>query len=146
MKCINTLLILMTSFMAVSQTLQKHQWNNRLVIVLSDELTNPLFQKQLTALTKEATACIDRKLIMYQVLPNSWSMEDFTSKTTKEWQSTPTLFGQFMEKSTHFKVILIGLDGTLKEERSNYVEPQELFSIIDRMPMRKAEIGSKNNP
>ena len=132
--------------MAVSQTLEKHQWNNRVVIVLSDDLTNPLFQKQLTALTNEATACIDRKLIVYQVLPNSWTMEDFTSKTTKKWQSTPTLFEQFMEKNHHFKVVLIGLDGTLKVERTNYVEPEELFSIIDGMPIRKAEIRRKNNP
>lgn len=65
-------------------------------------------------------------------------MEDFTSKTTKERESASTLFEQFMEKSDHFKVILIGLDATLKEERTNYFEPQELFSIIDRMPMRKA--------
>ena len=129
--------------MAVSQTLEKHQWNNRVVIVLSDDLTNPLFQKQLTALTNEATACMDRKLMVYQVLPNNWRMEDFTSKTNIEWESSSTLFKQFMKKSDHFKVILIGLDGTLKEERTDYFEPQELFSIIDGMPMRKAALRHK---
>jgi hypothetical protein len=133
----------MTSFMAVSQTLQKHEWNNRIVIVLSDDLSSPLFQKQLRALNNEATACMDRKLIVYQVLPNNWRMEDFTSKTTKEWESASRLYEQFMEKSDHFKVILIGLDGTLKEERTDYFETQELFSIIDGMPIRKAALRHK---
>lgn len=143
MKWISSLLFFMTSFMAVSQTLQKHEWNNRIVIVLSDDLSKPLFQKQLTALTNEATACIDRKLIVYQVLPNKWRMEDFTSRTTKEWESAPTLFKEYLEKSGHFKVILIGLDGSVKEERIDYFEPQELFSIIDGMPMRKVELRRK---
>jgi hypothetical protein len=111
--------------------------------VLSDDISSPLFQKQLTALTNEATACMDRKLMVYQVLPNNWRMEDFTSKTNIEWESSSTLFKQFMKKSDHFKVILIGLDGTLKEERTDYFEPQELFSIIDGMPMRKAALRHK---
>jgi hypothetical protein len=48
-----------------------------------------------------------------------------------------------MEKSNHFKVVLIGLDRTLKEERTDYFEPQELFSIIDGMPMIKAGLRRK---
>jgi hypothetical protein len=133
----------MTSFITVSQTLQKHQWNNRIAIVLSDDLSNPLFQKQITALTNEAAACMDRKLIIYQVLLNNWRLEDFTTETTKEWKSTFTLFDQFMGKSHHFKVVLIGLDGNLKEERTDFFEPQELFSIIDGMSMRKAALRHK---
>jgi hypothetical protein len=133
----------MTSFITVSQTLQKHQWNNRIAIVLSDGLSNPLFQKQITALTNEAAACMDRKLIIYQVLLNNWRLEDFTTETTKEWKSTFTLFDQFMGKSHHFKVVLIGLDGNLKEERTDFFEPQELFSIIDGMSMRKAALRHK---
>ncbi|QJP34245.1 DUF4174 domain-containing protein [Nonlabens sp. Ci31] len=143
MKFISTLLLFMTSFITVSQTLQKHQWNNRIAIVLSDGLSNPLFQKQITALTNEAAACMDRKLIIYQVLLNNWRLEDFTTETTKEWKSTFTLFDQFMGKSHHFKVVLIGLDGNLKEERTDFFEPQELFSIIDGMSMRKAALRHK---
>jgi len=143
MKFISTLLLFMTSFITVSQTLQKHQWNNRIAIVLSDDLSNPLFQKQITALTNEAAACMDRKLIIYQVLLNNWRLEDFTTETTKEWKSTFTLFDQFMGKSHHFKVVLIGLDGNLKEERTDFFEPQELFSIIDGMSMRKAALRHK---
>jgi hypothetical protein len=48
-----------------------------------------------------------------------------------------------MGKSHHFKVVLIGLDGNLKEERTDFFEPQELFSIIDGMSMRKAALRHK---
>jgi hypothetical protein len=48
-----------------------------------------------------------------------------------------------MEKSNHFKVVFIGLDRTLKEERKDYFDPQELFDIIDGMPLKKAALRHK---
>jgi|TARA_R110000850_G_scaffold5653_3_gene23044 hypothetical protein len=77
-------------------------------------------------------------LIIYQVLPNNWSI--LLLRQSKNG-SLPllTLFNQ----SNHFRVVLIGLGGTLKEERKDYFEPQKLFSIIDRMPMIKAGLRRK---
>jgi len=42
-----------------------------------------------------------------------------------------------------FTVILIGKDGTEKYRANKVVPMNELFAIIDAMPMRKAEVKNK---
>lgn len=41
-------------------------------------------------------------------------------------------------------LVLIGKDGGVKHKQAFMVQPKSLFSIIDAMPMRKAEIRSKH--
>jgi hypothetical protein len=47
-------------------------------------------------------------------------------------------------KRAQFTVILIGKDGTEKHRTNTLLQMQELFTIIDAMPMRRAEMGKKN--
>ncbi|WP_188459004.1 DUF4174 domain-containing protein [Psychroflexus planctonicus] len=41
---------------------------------------------------------------------------------------------------TDFEAILMGLDGSIKLRRNRAIEIDELFDLIDSMPMRKQEI------
>jgi hypothetical protein len=52
--------------------------------------------------------------------------------------------GQCNVKTAQFTVILIGKDGTEKHRTNTLLQMQELFTIIDAMPMRRAEMGKKN--
>ena len=40
-------------------------------------------------------------------------------------------------------VVLIGKDGEEKQRWNRVVDPQELFDLIDAMPMRKKEIDQQ---
>jgi len=42
-----------------------------------------------------------------------------------------------------FEVVLLGKDGGIKLRRKKPVSAQELFSTIDKMPMRRAEMRPK---
>ena len=43
-----------------------------------------------------------------------------------------------------FKIMLYGLDGGMKLSSSTAVNTQEIFDLIDSMPMRRAEIMRRN--
>jgi hypothetical protein len=45
-----------------------------------------------------------------------------------------------------FSVTLIGKDGGEKLRRTKLLAPEELFAIIDAMPMRRAEIRDQKSP
>ena len=38
-----------------------------------------------------------------------------------------------------FKLVLVGKDGGVKLEQDSVLSPDELFAVIDRMPMRMRE-------
>jgi len=45
-----------------------------------------------------------------------------------------------------FSVTLIGKDGGEKLRRTTLLAPEELFAIVDAMPMRRAEIRDQKSP
>jgi hypothetical protein len=49
-------------------------------------------------------------------------------------------FHNTKSSDTDFEAILIGIDGTVKLRRKRAIEIEELFELIDSMPMRKEEI------
>ena len=51
---------------------------------------------------------------------------------------------KFSIKSSIFTVLLIGKDGGLKLRREGGVELDEIFSLIDTMPMRQREMREKS--
>ena len=123
-----------------SQDLKSHQWKNRIVLVLSQDENLPEFSEQIEGLKSVSKGCAERKLIMYQVVPNEVHSNHFDGSNSKKWTSQTELYKEFMEKNNKFKIVLIGLDGTVKEERSNPISSKELFEIIDGMSMRQAEM------
>ena len=40
-----------------------------------------------------------------------------------------------------FKLVLVGKDGGVKLEKDAVLQPEELFAVIDRMPMRQREMS-----
>ncbi|KQC32718.1 hypothetical protein AAU57_04830 [Nonlabens sp. YIK11] len=133
------ILILITGTMN-SQDLKTHQWKNRLILVFNNGSDATEYRKQISDLKEASAGCEERKLLMYQVLPSEVRLNDFTGAKSEKWNATTDLFTEFMQKDDRFKVVLIGLDGTVKEERDEPISSKELFEIIDGMSMRQAEM------
>ena len=127
-----------------SQDLKQHQWKNRIILVFSDDAESASYKKQIADLKEEKQGCTERKLLMYQVLPSQVRLNDFSGAKSEKWNSASDLFTEFMSKDEEFKVVLIGLDGSVKENRSEPMSSEELFKIIDGMSMRKAEMRKDN--
>ena len=60
-----------------------------------------------------------------------------------KWKKS-SLFEKYSENG-QFEVILIGLDGGVKLRKSELLSSEELFTVIDGMPMRRAEIRRSKN-
>lgn len=131
-----------------AQDLSKHQWENRILLVISEDFENgkiPLkFFNQIKELNKNRDGLKDRKVVIYNVLPTKYQIINTINRKEKDWIKSDSLFVSYNQEKAPFKVILIGLDGSIKETRTGFFSSQELFAIIDGMPMRKAEMKSRN--
>ena len=86
-----------------------------------------LVNQQVQLLNKESSGVEDRDLKIIVVEKNSF------------------LLKKYKVKLEDFVVILVGKDGFEKYRTKKLLSPEKLFSMIDAMPMRKAEIARKKN-
>jgi len=130
---------------ATSQDLKEHQWENRVVIIVSQNEDSMEFQHQVAEFNRLPKELKARKMLIYEVLPGRYRiMNNQIKGKENEWITSTTLFDKFANKEEDFKVVLIGLDGGIKLEKTEVLTTTELFGTIDAMPMRRAEMKNKN--
>lgn len=133
--------------MSTSQISEKHKWENRVLIIISKESKTDqlpeLFLQQFNSVRDSMDGCIDRKLLIYEVFPKRYKSSNLKKQESSGWIDDTSIFKFYNQEGKDFKIILIGLDGTIKETRNEPISSQELFSIIDGMFMRKAELRGK---
>lgn len=119
-----------------AQDLSKHQWKDRLVLIITEE-ENEKFERQLTELQKHQHGLKERKLLIYQILP-----EKYTTgfEEEEDWKNSSELFQKYKAEKSGFRIILIGLDGGEKLDQTEILSIEKLFNTIDSMPMRQAEM------
>lgn len=123
-----------------AQHISAHQWQDRLLIVVTEDTNNNTYQDQLAELQQHTSGLADRKLIVYQVQPNQYKK----GLTANPWQKGAKLFDTYQNTNATFNIILIGLDGGIKLQQSEFLSCTKLFSTIDAMPMRKNEMKRKD--
>lgn len=125
---------------SAAQDLSEHQWEDRLILVLTTDTTNSVFKEQLRELYSDPKGLEDRRLVIYKVLPDQYLRDD---RADESWQESPNLYKEFKKSDEPFEVILIGLDGGIKLRKSELLTNEQLFERIDQMPMRKAELKNR---
>lgn len=133
--------IFMNQLYTQNPNLSKHRWKDRLVIILADSPKSPKFLLQLEELKQKEEGLNERKIFVYRVLPDQFTtgLEEGSS-----WRESTQFYNSMSVAESSFEVVLIGLDGGVKLRRVDPLSCEDLFSIIDGMPMRKAEIKRKN--
>ena len=127
------------SISSFSQDIKKHQWENRVLLVFTDDKKSDNFKHQIKILSENKKELTERKLVIYQFTEN-----DFTTDFSEVWYSSNSMFKKYVNTSDSFKVLLLGLDGGIKLEQDKILSLEKLFTIIDGMPMRRSELKSKN--
>ena len=117
------------SFMANSIVLDKYAWSNRLLIVVTDKDENNLEKKVRKFFEQHVCDIDDRNLKLLHFFlddPNVLELPSSIHHQTAMW--------------------LLGYDGNIKAHSEDSQLLQDLFEIIDTMPMRKREMksGSRN--
>ena len=133
------ILVFASMTMLQAQDLSEHRWKDRLVLLLSDDLANPELRKQQQILTGLNQELRDRKIVVYTVTPEFL----YTGLKGMKKNRNNTLCRKYKKGKASFQVVLLGLDGGVKLRENRAVKPEELFGLIDRMPMRRAELRRK---
>lgn len=98
--------------------LNDYKWQNRLLVVADPETETFLKQQQL--FKKHPTQNIERKLLLFYT-EDKQILKELKLRTDK------------------FSMVLIGLDGYVKNRYSDVTEMSEIYDVIDSMPMRQSE-------
>jgi hypothetical protein len=122
-----------------AQNLKSHQWKNRLLLVITDDINNEIYKNQITELERHVNGLKERKLVVYHIKKESFKIGLIENSG---WQESISLYKTYNKTTTSFKILLIGLDGGTKLEQNNLLHCKDLFSVIDVMPIRKTEINN----
>ncbi|MEM6831031.1 MAG: DUF4174 domain-containing protein [Bacteroidota bacterium] len=116
------------------------QWEKRVLIVSAESSASLDDQTQQQRLSDAKKEMMDRDLVVYRLYNDHWfgpsdePLEKGQTDVIREAYAVPT--DQFM-------VVLIGKDGSVKLRSDEPVSVNDLFNLIDRMPMRRAEMRKK---
>jgi hypothetical protein len=118
-------------------TLDDLKWNNRIIVTFSNDknIIKGIFQE----LKDNEPEINDRDIIFFLFDPDRTITN---SKEQLSLQDQGILIHQYYHHDDQLKVILIGKDGGVKLETDSF-DLQNIFQIIDAMPMRQREMRSR---
>ena len=142
-----TLLLIMVVAMAVQAKgqdkirLKDYQWKNRLILAFSPSTKDKGYRAFAKDIALQAEEVVDRDLLVFHILE--------TGEVRLGETSLPTGPGDYLRESFSIRsgtltVLLIGKDGGVKLRREGGVELNQIFSLIDTMPMRQREMREKS--
>ncbi|MCP4884145.1 MAG: DUF4174 domain-containing protein [Flavobacteriales bacterium] len=127
------------------QNLEQHEWNDRILIVKAESEASKTYQNQIEELRNSSSALKERKLMIYQVIGNKYELVDYDNpEIIGSGEVSNQMNVNILNKKIPFEIILIGLDGGIKLKKSDIIRKEELFNLIDSMPMRSSELSNKN--
>lgn len=117
----------------------KLDWRNRLVLIFAPSSKEGSYLEQKSKFEGKAGELEDRDIIIIELLKSGISM---TAEIPLNNEQQSFLRKKF-EVIDDFVFILMGKDGTVKLRAKEPVSSDDLFSLIDSMPMRKEEMRRK---
>lgn len=129
----------LSSHFSSGQNIEKHLWENRVLLIYDSNEKSQEIEDQLAILNKHKEELQERKIVIY-----SFTEKNYNLNFENIWKKSEELFLRFKPKKDVFTILLIGLDGGIKLEQNKILLSEKLFAIIDGMPMRKSEIRKNN--
>ena len=126
--------------MSIVMDFDQFKWKNRLLFLFALERNDPFFRDLKGEISDRKNEVDDRDLVVFEILEFGPS----TMNTTQmDPQTAASLRKHFDLPPKTFMLILLGKDGGIKLKRNDRVKLEEIFSLIDSMPMRKDEMRQK---
>jgi hypothetical protein len=127
--------------MAMPLDLDQFQWKNRLLFLFAPNRNHPLFEALHKSLAAQKTEAADRDLVVFEILesgPSSMNSKYLAS------EAALSLRKRYKVNQGEFAVLLVGKDGGIKLNRQNETRLEDIFALIDAMPMRQEEMRQKS--
>lgn len=128
-------LLLFSGFYAQSQVLSSIQWKNRVLLIMSEDPNDPMVKQQVSLFSEDREELEERKLVLLQVFPEFYIMGSDNGIR----RASAEVYFDYKSSAKTFELVLIGLDGDEKMRRADLMRPEDLYAIIDAMPMRRNE-------
>ncbi len=130
----------MNATLEADNALEAHRWDHRLLLVFSPRADDLRVRTLNERLASHACELRDRELIVghFPVFGDARLGDRALSP-----ESAARIRKEFRVKFGDFAVILVGKDGLEKRRDTEVPELDTLFSLIDTMPMRRAEMRSR---
>ncbi|UCG13167.1 MAG: DUF4174 domain-containing protein [Deltaproteobacteria bacterium] len=120
--------------------LDDYRWRNRLIVAFAPSSDDPGYKALSQTLAIRQEEVIDRDILVFHILE--------TGEVRRGNANLPAGSGDYLKQRYSiepgkFTALLIGKDGGEKLRREDRVELDEVFSLIDSMPMRQREMREK---
>ena len=127
-----------------AQNLEKHTWINRILVVKTSDSASEIYQEQINEFRNATDELKDRKFVLYKISVDHFELIDFTNpELIDSGKTAGKSIGKILNDKEDFEVLLIGLDGGIKLRQTEVLRKEELFNIVDAMPMRRNELNKK---
>jgi hypothetical protein len=126
--------------LATMLDLTQFQWKTRLLFIFAPNHNHPFFDSLHKSLLAQKSEVADRDLVIFEILesgPSSLNTKDLDCQTAQ------SLRKKFDILKGRFVVILVGKDGGIKLNRQDLTQLEDVFALIDAMPMRQEEMRQK---
>jgi hypothetical protein len=126
---------------ALSMDLNKFQWKNRLLFIFAPQEGDSFFQALQSEISTQPDEISERDLVVFNIFETGPSYMD---TTRIDPQTAAAIRTNFAAPPGQFTCILVGKDGGTKLKRHAPVKLEEVFNLIDAMPMRREEMRKKS--
>ncbi|MEO1010382.1 MAG: DUF4174 domain-containing protein [Bacteroidota bacterium] len=134
-----TFLLIAASFMVQAQDFTDYQWESRILLLVDPIPESAAMRAQLVAFLETPEEMKERDLLLFRVTADN--VLDKNGKPTGV--SRHSVYKDYALSKQFQGILLIGKDGGVKLKENFFVKPSIIFSLIDGMPMRRAEMRSK---
>lgn len=121
--------------------LNDYRWQNRILLIYSEHSSDSVYSEQISHFSEHQTGFDERDLLVISIFahePSRFGEKEIDKNSTKQ------IAGRYFSDDPAFSFILIGKDGGVKLRSDELVSTQDLFGLIDSMPMRRNEMRGRN--
>lgn len=129
------LAVVLISTTTMSQNLDSFKWENRILLLKDSDFSSKELKGQLKVLQNHREKLQDRDILVFIVTDDA-ILDTQKRKTILKSRQIIEAYGL----KDFQGLILIGKDGGIKLKESFVVSPKAIFTLIDSMPMRQAEM------
>lgn len=115
--------------MLISHSLIPQDHNSRKLFLFATSIDDIQLKEQLKILKSDPGGLSERDLMFKVITPDL----------------DRVLYNEVMKNKMNFLLLLYGKDGGIKIKTNKPISIQQLYSIIDSMPMRKEEVRQKHH-
>ncbi|MHA6246430.1 DUF4174 domain-containing protein [Pontibacter sp. CAU 1760] len=121
--------------------LKAYKWKRRPLLLFTPARDHPAYVRQQALLRSVNDGLQDRDMVLIELVG---PQEVYLDGVRQKKQQSKALRNRFQISADDFAVVLVGKDGTRKLQRSSPVPIEDIFGLIDQMPMRRQEMRGQD--